>query len=282
MTIADQMKVATDDALLYFKQKLGQVFQSRELKTGSAGDYKTLTDNNLTDELVSKINNADSKAFSGSYADLAAKPSINGSILEGSQSLADLGIASASSVPVKVSQLTNDAGYASAVNTAEDIAAGDAAQLAAAKAYADAKAGAIVVPSKTSQLTNDSSYPTSAQVQTSVEASASAVKSELRAAIDAAVSSTYKPAGSVAYASLPTPSETLLGNVYNVTDAFVTGASFVEGSGVAYPRGSNVVCVNVSEATYKWDVLAGMVDLSGYVKTDDIQIMTNADVDAMF
>lgn len=86
----------------------------------------------------------------------------------------------------------------------------------------------------------------------------------VKSAIDAAISSVYKPAGSVAYASLPTPAKAVEGNVYNVTDAFTTDSRFVEGAGKSYPAGTNVVIINTSGTTYKFDVLAGMVDLSNY------------------
>lgn len=272
------IKVTSEGGLLYFLQKLRQLFVPRELRTGSSSEYKVLSDNNLTDGLVAKIENADSHVFSGSYSDLTAKPSINGRTLEGSQSLADLGIAAAADVPTRVSQLANDSGFA----VGEDIAAGDKATLASAKKYADDKAAAIHVPAKVSELTNDSGYQTSADVQSSVDGAVGAAKSELQSAIESAVSSTYKPAGSVAFASLPAPSKANLGKVYNVTDAFTTTASFVDGAGQTYPKGTNVVCVNTSGTTYMWDVLAGMVDLSPYLKSADLSTVTNADIDAMF
>lgn len=77
----------------------------------------------------------------------------------------------------------------------------------------------------------------------------------------------YKPAGSVAFAELPSLSESILGNVYNVTDAFTTTANFVEDAGNKHPKGTNVVVVKVGDA-YKYDVLAGFVDLSGYVEKE--------------
>lgn len=85
-------------------------------------------------------------------------------------------------------------------------------------------------------------------------------------AIDAKISSVYKPAGSVAFASLPTLSVDVLGNVYNVTDAFTSTESFVEGTGKKHPAGTNVVVVQAGEE-FKFDVLAGFVDLSDYEKT---------------
>lgn len=86
--------------------------------------------------------------------------------------------------------------------------------------------------------------------------------------INAKISAVYKPAGSVAFASLPALSADVLGDVYNVTDAFTTTANFVEGAGSKYPKGTNVVVVKVGDA-YKYDVLAGFVDLSGLVEKED-------------
>ena len=63
--------------------------------------------------------------------------------------------------------------------------------------------------------------------------------------INAKISAVYKPAGSVAFAALPALAEDVLGNVYNVTDAFTTTANFVEGAGNKYPKGTNVVVVKV-------------------------------------
>ena len=87
--------------------------------------------------------------------------------------------------------------------------------------------------------------------------------------ISAAISSVYKPAGSTAFSDLPAASAATLGNVYNVTDAFTTTDSFVEGAGKSYPAGTNVAVVLVGEE-YKYDVLSGMVDLSNYSTTDEI------------
>ena len=87
--------------------------------------------------------------------------------------------------------------------------------------------------------------------------------------ISAAISSVYKPAGSTTFAALPAPAANILGNVYNVTDAFTTTDQFVEGAGKSYPAGTNVAVVLVGE-DYKYDVLSGMVDLSNYSTTDEI------------
>lgn len=85
--------------------------------------------------------------------------------------------------------------------------------------------------------------------------------------IAAAISSTYKPSGSVEFASLPTPSADNLGNVYNVTDAFTAGASFITSEqGQQYPADTNVAVVEV-DGSYYFDALSGFVDLTGYLTT---------------
>ena len=89
------------------------------------------------------------------------------------------------------------------------------------------------------------------------------------AKIAAAISSTYKPSGSVEFASLPTPSADNLGNVYNVTDAFTAGASFIASEqGQQYPADTNVAVVEV-EGQYYFDALSGFVDLTGYLTTTE-------------
>lgn len=113
------------------------------------------------------------------------------------------------------------------------------------------KAVDITVPTKVSELTNDSNYVTSEEMA-------------------AQVSSVYKPAGNIPFASLPALSEAVLGNVYNVTDAFNTTEDFVEGAGQSHPAGTNVVVVDTGSGVYKFDVLAGFVDLTAYAKTTDV------------
>ena len=82
--------------------------------------------------------------------------------------------------------------------------------------------------------------------------------------IAAKIGSVYKPAGSVAFEDLPTPAANILGNVYNVTNAFTTDAEFVTGEqSIQYPAGTNVVVVEV-DSDYYYDALTGIVDLSSY------------------
>ena len=94
-------------------------------------------------------------------------------------------------------------------------------------------------------------------------------KTETDAKIAAQISSTYKAAGSVAFEDLPALAETEEGKVYNISNAFVTTENFVEGTGQSHAAGTNVVCIDSDGAgTYKWDVLAGFVDLSNYATNE--------------
>lgn len=97
------------------------------------------------------------------------------------------------------------------------------------------------------------------------------IRKYLNDTIASQVSSVYKAKGSIANISaLATPSKSYEGFVYNIETEFTTTANFVEGAGKKFPAGTNVVCVNTTGTTYKWDVLAGMVDLTNYATKTDL------------
>lgn len=104
-------------------------------------------------------------------------------------------------------------------------------------------------------------------------------KTEVDQQISAAVGATYKPAGTITFESLPTLAATEEGKVYNISDAFTTTENFVEGAGVSYPAGTNVVCIDVGEDEFKWDVLSGFVDLSAYATTESVNTALENKVD---
>ena len=76
----------------------------------------------------------------------------------------------------------------------------------------------------------------------------------------------YVIKGNSAFADLPaTPTAAQTGFVYNVTDEFTTDSRFVEGAGKVYPAGTNVVIVNLGDATtpdMKYDVMGAFVDVA--------------------
>lgn len=99
--------------------------------------------------------------------------------------------------------------------------------------------------------------------------------SQVKAAINSALTGVYTPKGSIAFASLPTAAAGNKGWVYNVSNAFTTTAAFVEGAGHSYGAGTNVVCVDAGSGSYKWDVLAGTIDLTE-LTADDVQTLWNS------
>lgn len=98
--------------------------------------------------------------------------------------------------------------------------------------------------------------------------------------VDGKLSSVYKPAGNTMFANLPTPSASNLGNVYSMNEAFTTDSRFIASEPTQYPIGTNVVVVQVEDAYY-FDVLAGFVDLSGYLETSDMVAITNQEIDTI-
>lgn len=107
--------------------------------------------------------------------------------------------------------------------------------------------------------------------------------------VNAKISATYKPKGSLTAAEL-LPAllvEANLGNVYNISDALTTTADFLEGAGKTFPAGVNVAIIEATAAegstpaTYKFDVLAGMVDTSAFLTDANFTSFTNAEIDAI-
>ena len=89
--------------------------------------------------------------------------------------------------------------------------------------------------------------------------------------VDAKTTSAFVPGGSVAFADLPALSASVLGKVYNVTDAFTTTADFVEGAGKSIEAGTNVAVINTgtdADPVYKYDASSVMIDTSTLLHKD--------------
>lgn len=239
--------------LATFLAKLKTLFVAKELKTGSPNTYKVLSDNNLTDELVTKINNAGDSTFSGAYTDLTGKPAIGGKeIASGNQTAASLGLAT----PADVTTAANNA-RAGAVNDIKNLGYQTTSQVETA------------ITAK--------GYQTAANV----DAKVNAAKTELQNSLGSA----FRAKGSTMFASLPAPASATKGDVWNITDQFTTTDQFVDGSGKTLPAGTNVVAVAVTAGdttVMKWDALTGMIDLSGYMRKTDITPASDAEIDALF
>lgn len=111
------------------------------------------------------------------------------------------------------------------------------------------KADVSVVPTKVSDLTNDFGYQNAQQVEDK---------------IDAKMSGVYRASNSAStVAMLPALTKANVGRVCNMLNDFTTTADFVEGAGKTFSAGTNVVVTDSVSGGYKYDVLAGFVDLSG-------------------
>lgn len=97
---------------------------------------------------------------------------------------------------------------------------------------------------------------------------------EIKKAVDTAVAGIYKVKGTITFATLP--SSATVGDVYNVSDAFTTTASFVEGTGKAYPAGTNVVYTENG-----WDCMSGVYDFSEYLKASDLENITEEEINSI-
>lgn len=154
------------DGLIHFWAKIKEKFVQKELKTGSQDTYKVLSDNNLTDALVQKINDAGSSSFNGQYSALTGKPSIEGhEVATGDQTAASLGLETPSGAQAKA-----DAAKSAAVDEVKTLGYQTSTQVESAitaKGYATAD---------------------------SVDSKVNAAKAELQGKITEAVSSalTYK------------------------------------------------------------------------------------------
>lgn len=221
-----------------------------------------LSDNNLTDALVKKINEAGSSSFNGDYASLTSKPSIDGhEIAAGDQTAASLGLETAGAAA---------AARTGAVDDVKALGYQTAAQVGTA--VANGTKGMV-----TDTALAAKGYQTSGQV----DAKVNAAKAELQNALGSA----FRAKGSSEFAKLPALTTVKQGDVYNVSDAFTTTADFVDGAGKALPAGTNVVAVSVTsgETTkMQWDALTGMIDLSGYLRKADMVAATDQEIDALF
>ena len=131
----------------------------------------------------------------------------------------------------------------------------------------------LATPTDISNATNDMA------TQTWVGEQGYATTTSVNNLISQAVSTVYTPKGSLADISTLTTlaASGKVGDVYNISSEFTTTNVFIEGIGKKYPAGTNIVLVEVEE-TKKWDVLAGSVDLSAYVKSSELIAITSEEI----
>ena len=148
---------------------------------------------------------------------------------------------------------------------------------ATTKSYVDSKiaAGGVTVDDSVSSTSTNPVQNKAVKSYVDTKVSGLQTADQVQAAISSAITGVYTPKGSTAFASLPTAAAGNKGWVYNISDAFTTSAAFVEGAGHSYGAGTNVVCVDAGSGSYKWDVLAGTVDLTE-LTADEVQTLWNS------
>ena len=257
-------------------------------KTGSSSEYKVLSDNNYTDADVTKLSGIET----GAEVNVIETVQVNGTALTPSSKTVNVEVPITSvkvngtalvpssnavdvTVPTKVSDLTNDGdgtvGSEFATKDYVDANGGkiDTIEVNSVAQTITNKTVNISVPTNNNQLTNGAGYQTASDVST---------------AIDAKISSTYKAKGSCTFANKPSLASSHEGEVWNISDSFTTTSDFVEGAGSTYPAGTNIVVVNIGtneSPTWKYDVLAGFVDLSSYLTDSDVIALTNNEIDSV-
>lgn len=169
---------------------------------------------------------------------------------------------SVSTASTKASEAATSASYASASATKSATSESNASKSASSAAESMSTAGtkASEAASSATSAGNSASTATSKAAAASTSAS-NAATSEANAkkyyeqtkAISESFSGALRPMGTVTFANLPAVSSASAGDMYNISDEFVTTSDFVEGAGITEPAGSNVY----KTVAGKWDILAG-------------------------
>lgn len=162
---------------------------------------------------------------------------------------------SASTASTKASEAATSASSAStsATKAATSESNAKASETASATSAKNAKTSETNAASGASTATSKASAAsTSASNAATSEANAKKYYEQAKA-ISESFSGALRPMGTVTFANLPSVSSATAGDMYNISDEFVTTSDFVENSGITEPAGSNVYKTEAG----KWDVLAG-------------------------
>lgn len=169
---------------------------------------------------------------------------------------------SASTASTKASEAESSASSASASATKSATSESNASKSASSAATSMSTANTKASEAAQSATSAGNSASTATSKATAASTSASnAATSEANAkkyyeqakAISESFSGALRPMGTVAFANLPAVTSASAGDMYNISDEFVTTSDFVEGAGITEPAGSNVY----KTVAGKWDILTG-------------------------
>nr|DAI23664.1 MAG TPA: L SHAPED TAIL FIBER PROTEIN [Caudoviricetes sp.] len=172
----------------------------------------------------------------------AARSEANAKASE-NQALSYKNSASASEQASKTSE-TNAKTYADNASSSAASASTSAGEASKSKASASASAS----QAKTSETNAKTSETNSAKSESEAQKYAEQVKE-----ISESFSGALRPLGTISFVNLPSTADANSGDMYNITDQFITTTDFKEGAGNIIPAGSNVYLT----IDRYWDVLAG-------------------------
>lgn len=153
---------------------------------------------------------------------------------------------------------------AAAESAASALASKNAAESAQNAAAVSENNAANSASAATTSATNAANSATEADRSAqNAEASANRVEK-----IETRLQGTLHAMGTITFANLPVLSEAHEGDMYNISDEFVTTEIFKDGAGKIVPAGSNVY----KTADEYWDVLAGSLVSSVNGKTGNVEI----------
>ena len=172
-----------------------------------------------------------------------------------SQQSAQSQSAAATSADTANTKAEEAAASAATAKTSADNAAGSA-NLANEKANSAANSATIAVSNSNAAqqyASNAAASADTAQNYAVADTDSAKYYYEQARRISESFSGALRPMGTVTFANLPALSATTSGNMYNISDQFVTTSDFKEGEGNTIPAGANVYKTEDG----KWDVLAG-------------------------
>ena len=172
-----------------------------------------------------------------------------------SQQSAQSQSAAATSADTASTKAEEAAANAATAKTSADNAAGSA-NLANEKANSAANSATIAVSNSNAAqqyASNAAASADTAQNYAVADTDSAKYYYEQARRISESFSGALRAMGTVAFANLPALSATTSGNMYNISDQFVTTSDFKEGAGNTIPAGANVYKTEDG----KWDVLAG-------------------------
>lgn len=172
-----------------------------------------------------------------------------------SQQSAQSQSAAATSADTASTKAEEAAVSAATAKTSADNAAGSA-NIANEKANSAANSATIAVSNSSAAqqyASNAAASADTAQNYAVADTDSAKYYYEQARRISESFSGALRPMGTVTFANLPALSATTSGNMYNISDQFVTTSDFKEGAGNTIPAGANVYKTEDG----KWDVLAG-------------------------